>query len=84
MVNFHDLVFSHCFLVFVFFALKDPIGNKPVISAFIGYPGSFIFNFLRFFSLLFNRSILKLTSCNILYIILLMYGVSLDETSYFV
>ena len=53
MVNFHVLVFSHCFLsclVFlVFFALKDPIGNKPVISAFMGYPGSLILIFLKVF-----------------------------------
>ena len=30
-----------CF-VFCFFALKDPIGNEPVISAFMGYLGSLI------------------------------------------
>ena len=29
--------------------LKDPIGNKPVISAFMGYPSSLIFNFLKVF-----------------------------------
>ena len=40
-----------CFVLFLFlffFALKDPIGNKPVISAFMGYPGSLIFNVLGF------------------------------------
>ena len=50
MVNFHVLVFSHCFLsCLVFFALKDPIGNKPVISAFMGYPDSLILIFLKVF-----------------------------------